>query len=72
MTILLQKAFNKASKLPAQNKDLLAQELLENIESELRWQTGFETLQEKIENFAKEALREYRSGNTKKMGFDEL
>lgn len=72
MTSLLKQAFDKASKLPANTQDELAQELLNDLESELRWQTAFETSQDKLEKLAEEALKEFKSGKAKKMGFDEL
>lgn len=72
MTSLLKQAFDKASKLPASTQDELAQELLNDLESEIKWQTAFETSQDKLENLAQEALKKLKSGNTKKMGFDEL
>ena len=72
MTSLLKKAFNKASKLPASTQDELAQELLQDIESEMKWQTAFEKHQDKLEKLAKETLEEFKAGKTKEMGFDEL
>jgi len=38
MTSLLQKAFTEIQKLPDSLQDELAQQLLEDIESELKWQ----------------------------------
>ncbi len=38
MTTLLQKAFTEIQKLPESLQDELAQQLLEDIESELKWQ----------------------------------
>ncbi len=72
MTSLLKKAFDKASKLPASTQDELALELLNDLESELKWKTAFDTSQDKLERLAEEALKELKSGKARKMGFDEL
>ena len=65
MTSLLKQAFDNASKLPANTQDELAQELLNDLESELRWQTVCETSQDKLEKLAEEALKEFKSGKAK-------
>jgi hypothetical protein len=72
MTSLLQKAFDKASQLPADTQDELAKQLLEDLESEQKWATAFDSSKGKLDKLAKEALQEYKSGKTKQMGFDEL
>ncbi|MEW6138234.1 MAG: hypothetical protein AB1733_08380 [Thermodesulfobacteriota bacterium] len=72
MTKLLAQAFKKASELPDELQDQLAQELLEEIEWESRWDSTLDGSQETLERLAKKALREYRSGKTKEMGFDDL
>jgi predicted HTH domain antitoxin len=48
------------------------QETAEEIEWEARWDSSLETSQEKLEGLAEKALREYRAGKTKQLGFDEL
>jgi len=72
MTTLLKRAFDKASKLTAKAQKELAEELLEDLESELKWRTAFEKNEDKLEILAKEALEEFKAGKTKKMGFDDL
>ena len=72
MTKLLSQAFEKASELPDDVQDQLAQELLEDIEWESRWDGTLENSQDTLERLARKALREYRSGKTKELGFDEL
>lgn len=72
MTSLLQKAFDKASQLPADTQDELAKQLLEDLESEQRWASAFDSSTDKLGKLAKEALKEYKSGKTKPMGFDDL
>jgi hypothetical protein len=72
MTNLLSQAFEKASSLSADLQDQLAQELLEEIEGESRWNETLENSQDKLEKMAEKAAREYREGRTKEMGFDEI
>jgi hypothetical protein len=38
----------------------------------MKWQTAFEKNQNKLEKLAKKARVEFKSGKTKKIGFDEL
>ena len=74
MTQLLQKAFNEAQKLSEHLQDELAQQLLADIENELKWQ---ETLANPDSNFdilaqmAQEALNEDLEGKTEEKGFGE-
>lgn len=74
MTQLLQKAFNEAQKLSEHLQDELAQQLLADIENELKWQ---ETLTNPDSNFdiltqmAQEALNEDLEGKTEEKGFGE-
>jgi DNA phosphorothioation-dependent restriction protein DptG len=74
MTILLQKAFTEIQRLPDYLQDQLAQQLLEDIESELKWQKSFS--RENIElgallSMAQEALLEEQEGRTEDKGFGE-
>jgi hypothetical protein len=72
MTKLLTQAFEKASGLPDDIQDQLAQGLLEEIEWEARWDSALDGSQEKLERLAEKAMQEYCSGKTKEMGFDDL
>ena len=65
MTRLLEKAFEEASKLPDEDQDALAQELLDDLASEMRWAETFSKSQDKLALLAKEALNEFRQGRTK-------
>ncbi len=64
MTHLLEKAFDKVSKLPPQEQDIIAQQVLEELASEEQWQQQFEQSQDLLSALANEALNEYHSGNT--------
>ncbi len=72
MTKLLAQAFAKASELPEDLQDQLARELLEELASEARWDQTLEQSGETLDRMAEEAIKEYRAGRTKEMGFDEL
>ncbi|MBE5231078.1 MAG: hypothetical protein INR81_19065 [Microcystis aeruginosa PMC 728.11] len=72
MTTLLQKAFTEIQKLPEHLQDELAQQLLEDIESELKWQQSLSN--EDLElgaliTMAQEALIEEQEGRTEDKGF---
>jgi len=72
MTKLLTEAFEKASALSEDVQDQLAQELLEEIAGEARWDQALADSQDKLDRLAETAEKEYRAGKTKGMGFDEL
>ena len=72
MTALLQAAFEKASALPAEVQELLAKELIEEIEWETRWDRTLADSQPLLDQLTEKAMREYREGRTEKKGFDEL
>ncbi|HEX6042753.1 hypothetical protein [Longimicrobium sp.] len=64
MTELLQRAFELASRLPVEKQDALASDLIEEIESEARWDAAFARSHHILERMADEALREHRAGLT--------
>ncbi len=72
MTTILEQAFKQASSLPEKQQDELGYQLIQDIESELGWETAFEKNQVQLEILAEKALTEYRSGKTRQAGFDEL
>lgn len=72
MPSLLSKAFKELSKLPKSVQDEVASELLEDIESEFKWDKALAESQDKLEKLADKALKDFKAGRTKKMGFDEL
>jgi hypothetical protein len=72
MTDLLQKAFDKASKLPAQGQDELAAWILRELESEERWQSAFSASQGVLASLADEALAEAHQGRAQTLNPDKL
>ncbi len=72
MTALLQEAFEKASNLPEDVQELLARELIEEIEGESRWDETLANSQPLLEQLTLKAMREYKEGKTEEKGFDAL
>ena len=62
MTKLLEKAFTEASKLPQQEQDSLARQLLADLASERRWSEAFANSQDQLEKLADDALAEFQEG----------
>jgi hypothetical protein len=65
MTNLLRKAFTKASKLPQLEQNAFARWMLEEMESENRWDQAFAKSEEVLGALAEEALREHARHRTK-------
>ncbi len=72
MTTLLSKAIKRIETLPQELQDEIAAQLLEDLESELKWQKTLAKPQSKLDRLAEKALQESAAGKTKKIGFDEL
>jgi hypothetical protein len=64
MTSLLTKAFEIASKLPALEQNILARTLLDEIESEKKWDELFAESEDVLAQLAAEALQEDKQGMT--------
>ena len=74
MTKLLEEAFKKAQKLSNTLQDEIAQQLLEDIENELKWQESLSDSDvdlDILEEMAQRALIEDREGKTEEKGFGE-
>jgi hypothetical protein len=72
MTASLQKAFVKASHLPQAVQEQLAEQMLQDIAGELKWDKTLEKSQDLLEEMAKRARLAQRRGKTVSKGFDEL
>jgi hypothetical protein len=72
MTKLLQQAFEKAQQLPQAEQDRLAKSLLEEIESERKWDALFSRRGKKLEQLAEEAGDEHRRNLTEPLDPDTL
>ncbi|MDZ7288575.1 MAG: hypothetical protein ONB44_02275 [candidate division KSB1 bacterium] len=64
MTQLLTKAFEEAAKLPEQEQNILANWILAELLSELRWRKAFANSEDLLAQLADEALAEHRAGRT--------
>ncbi|MFQ5641017.1 MAG: hypothetical protein ACE5IR_23820 [bacterium] len=72
MTQLLTEAFEKAGKLSEQEQNLLANWILAEMASELRWTKAFADSEDKLAQLADEALAEHRAGRTKALDPESL
>ncbi len=71
MTELLQDAFSKAAALSTAEQNALATWLIEEIQSERRWEELFSRSGEELESLAREALEEFREGSTLPLDFEQ-
>jgi len=73
MTHLLTEAFEKAQTLPEHLQNELAEQLIEDIENEFKWQQTLSQPQNsRLDELARKALNDSLQGKTRTMGFDEL
>ncbi len=74
MTDLLQRAFKVASELPEEQQDMLAQILLDEIESERKWDELFcrPESEELLNRMAEETLADYNAGLTEPLNLEDL
>jgi len=74
MTKLLQKAFQEAQQLSEDLQDEIAQQLLADIENEIKWQKTLANSDinlDILQQMAKSALIEDQAGKTEEKGFGE-
>jgi len=72
MTASLQEAFEKASNLPEDVQELLARELIEEIEWESHWDETLANSQPLLGQLTLKAMREYKEGKMEEKGFEAL
>ncbi len=74
MTDLLQHAFKVASELPEEQQDMLAQILLDEMESERKWDELFSRpeSEELLSQMAEETLADYKAGLTEPLKLEDL
>lgn len=72
MSTRFEKVIQKASILPIEIQDEIAEQWLEDIENELNWQKTLQQPQDKLVELAREALRQSVRGETLTKGFDEI
>ena len=67
MTILLEKAIDRVSELPAKKQNAIAHLLLAEMEAEAQWDKSFKSSQPELAKLASDALAEHRRGKTRSM-----
>ncbi|WP_045218572.1 hypothetical protein [Desulfonatronum thioautotrophicum] len=72
MTSLLEKAFDVASRLPTLEQNIVARMVLEEIESENKWDHLFSESEGTLAQLAQEALQDYAQGKTTKLDPDTM
>jgi len=72
MTKLLEKAFKKASKLPAVEQNAVAKWLIDELETEKEWAKSFSESEDVLDKLADETIEAYKKGKTTSMDFDRL
>ena len=72
MTQLLEKAFKKASKLSEMEQNIIAKWLIDELESEKKWEKLFAGSEDLLEKLADEGLAEHAQGKTNPLDIDKL
>ena len=70
MTSMLEKAFSEASKLPDAEQNALARWVLDEIESDRKWDTLFAESEDTLAQLASEALEEEGQDKTTRLDVD--
>ena len=65
MTKLLERAFKKASRLPDFEQNAFAKWMLEELQSERKWEKAFAGSEDILDQLADEALAAFKRGETK-------
>jgi hypothetical protein len=72
LSATLEKAFAEASKLNEEEQNALAAWILQEIDSQKRWEKAFSSSADKLAQLAAEALEEHRRGETHELDPEEL
>ena len=72
MTKLLEKAVAKAQALPEAEQDAIAQIVIDEIESEQRWDELFGNSSDKLQKLANRAWEEHEAGGSQALDPDRL
>jgi len=72
MSKLLEEAFAKLAELPEADQDSIATWLLEELDSERRWENMLSESADALGCLADDALAEHRRGHTKELDPDKL
>ena len=72
MTKLLEKAFKKASLLSSVEQNALAKWMIEEIESEKKWDETFADSEDILDRLADEALDAHKKGKSRTLNIDKF
>jgi len=72
MTTLLESAFEKVSTLPEIEQNIYAKIIIDEIESEKRWDSAFSESEELLSQMADSALEDFKKGDTKPLTQEQL
>jgi len=72
MSTLLEKAFNEFLKFSETEQNIFAKWILEELESERKWDKLFAESEDILEKLAEEALKEHKEGKTEVLDFNKL
>jgi hypothetical protein len=72
MTSLLEKAFDKAKKLPEIEQNLLARRILEELKSDKNWESLFSESEDLLAEMAEEAVKDEENGKTTNLDESKL
>jgi len=72
MTKLLEQAMSKVRQLPEADQDAIAQIVLDELESERRWDELFAKSPEKLQKLADKAWAEHEAGRSEPLDPDHL
>ena len=72
MSDLLDRAVQKARRLPEAEQNVIASIILEELEDEAHWEQAFSKSQDALAKLAEEAMEEDREGETKELDPDLL
>jgi len=72
MTILLEKAFKKASQLSKVEQNVFAKWIIEELETEKKWEGMFAESEDLLDKLADEALAADKQGKTQSLDISKL
>lgn len=72
MTQLLESAFEKISNLPEMEQNIFAKFIIDEVESENKWDIAFSQTEDLLEEMANEALSDFEGKETESLDIDKL
>jgi len=72
MTTLLNSAFKKITDLPQTEQNIFARFIIDEIESEKKWDDSFSMSEELLEDMAQEALNDFNQNKTSELNIESL